>query len=216
MNSGARTWRRLSDCGTPASRGLEGGFSLVELLVVLAVILILFVALWGNGSQSNQRKQLAVCESHLQNIFVALQTYSIAHTDAFPVVLEAKTSEAPLSELVPLCTTDTSPFTCPGCNDTPLDQARPFARAKISYAYYMGRKSTDGPGLPLLSDRQVNCDPKQPGQPLFSKDGKPPANNHNKFGGNVLFCDGSVQSSPAAAAFELTNGPGVVLLNPKP
>ena len=51
---------------------------------------------------------------------------------------------------------------------------------------------------------------------VFSPDGKPPGNNHHKFGGNFLFADGSVQSSPPRLTFSLAVAPGVVLLNPKP
>jgi len=67
-----------------------------------------------------------------------------------------------------------------------------------------------------MSDRQVDANPKLLGQPLFSADGKKPGNNHNKYGGNIMFCDGNVQTSPASSAFNLTNAPNVVLLNPKP
>ena len=80
----------------------------------------------------------------------------------------------------------------------------------------MGRRDSDGPDQPLMSDRQVDENPKPAGALLFSSDGKKPGNNHGKNGGNILFCDGGVKSSPAASAFTLTNSPGGVLLNPKP
>ncbi|MDB6021531.1 MAG: hypothetical protein JWQ04_1388, partial [Pedosphaera sp.] len=126
------------------------------------------------------------------------------------------TSEPVLSMLVPRSTTGTEYFICPGGNDSALPEAQPFAERRISYAYYMGHTLKDGADQPLLSDRQVNTGPKLPGQPLFSADGKKPGANHNKYGGNIMFCDGNVQKSPALAAFSLTNAPNVVLLNPKP
>jgi prepilin-type processing-associated H-X9-DG protein len=97
-----------------------------------------------------------------------------------------------------------------------LPDARPFAGRKISYAYYMGHGANDGPEEPLLTDRQVNTRPKQTGDPLFSPDGEKPGANHNRYGGNVMFCDGAIKPSPAKSAFALTNGPTVTLLNPKP
>jgi prepilin-type processing-associated H-X9-DG protein len=62
----------------------------------------------------------------------------------------------------------------------------------------------------------VDTAPKTPGQKVFSLDGKKPGNNHNKFGGNFLFCDGNVQYTPAQLAFALSSATNVVLLNPKP
>jgi len=78
----------------------------------------------------------------------------------------------------------------------------------------MGQRLADAQE-PLLSDRQVDTKSKVPGQQVFSATGKPPGNNHDKIGGNVLFCDGHVQRTAAAAAFSLVLTQGVVLLNPK-
>lgn len=197
-------------------RSRESAFSLIELLLVMAIILVMFTVLYSDNSRSYQANQLTKCENNLQNIFVGLQTYSIGNSNGFPVVAGAGTSESPLSELVPKYTTGTEYFTCPGCSDKPLSQAKPFANRRISYAYYMGRKASEGADQPLMSDRQVDTGDKQIGQLLFSADGKKPGNNHNRYGGNILFCDGSIKSSTALSAFVLTNSPGVVLLNPRP
>jgi hypothetical protein len=79
----------------------------------------------------------------------------------------------------------------------------------------MGRR-LDTPQNFLLSDRQVNTQPKQVGDFVFSSNGKSPGNNHHKYGGNFLECAGSVQDSPAQLTFALPATPGVTLLNPKP
>jgi prepilin-type N-terminal cleavage/methylation domain-containing protein/prepilin-type processing-associated H-X9-DG protein len=194
----------------------RGAFSLLELLIVTAVIVVLFTLYFGGGSKAYQTKQIAACEKNLLNAYVALKTYAVDNNDKFPVLANAQTSEGPLSQLVPRYTTGTEFFTCPGCKDSKLPDAKPFADRKISYAYYMRRTVKEGADQPLMSDRQVNTNDKSPGQLLFSPDGKKPGANHNKYGGNVMFCDGNVQSSPAQSAFTLTNGPNVVLLNPKP
>ncbi len=208
---------------TQERRGWKGGsllahsgFSLVELLIVVAIIFTLFTLYFSSGSRAYQAKQIAACEKNLENIYVALKTYAMDNNDHLPSLANSQTSEPPLSQLVPRYTTGTEFFTCPGGKDSKLPDAQPFADRKISYAYYMGHTMQDGAGQPLISDRQVNTDPKLAGQLLFSPDGKKPGNNHNKYGGNVMFCDGNVQVSPALAAFNLTNAPGVVLLNPKP
>ncbi len=202
--------------GTVPSGRNAHGFSLIELVIVVAIIFFLFTIYFGSGAKGYQMKQMAVCEKNLQTIYVALKTYAMDNNDHLPNLTNAQTSELPLSQLVPRYTTGTEFFICPGGKDSALPDAQPFASRKISYAYYMGRSVQDGAAQPLMSDRQINTDPKAPGQLLFSADGKKPGNNHNKYGGNVMFCDGNVQSSPAQSAFSLTNGPGVVLLNPKP
>jgi len=192
------------------------GFSLIELMVVMCVGALLYFSVVGGGKGSRARQQIAQCEGNLHSAFAALQTYAIASGGAFPSIPSARTSEAALGVLVPKCTTSPGDFICPGSGDPALAQGEALAGHKISYAYYMGQRSSDGPDQPLLSDRQVDENPKPFGAPLFSSDGKKPGNNHGKYGGNILFCDGSIKTSPAASAFNLTNGPGVVLLNPKP
>jgi prepilin-type N-terminal cleavage/methylation domain-containing protein/prepilin-type processing-associated H-X9-DG protein len=209
---GASTQSRQHHASPVAPRG----FSLLELLIVVALIVVLFTLYWSGGSRTFQTKQLANCERNLQNIYVALKTYAIDNNSRLPVLAGSTTSEPVLSQLIPRYTTGTEYFICPGCKDSALPEAQPFADRKISYAYYMGHKIDDGVTEPLMSDRQVDTNPKLQGQPLFSTDGKKPGNNHNKYGGNIMFCDGNVQISPASSAFNLTNAPNVILLNPKP
>ncbi len=190
--------------------------SLLELLLVMVIIFIVFTLYLSSGSKSGQEKRLAACQANLQSIYAALNTFSQDNNGALPVVPGASTSEAPLSLLVPKYTTGTEFFICPGGSDKPLPDAQPFANRKISYAYYMGRALADGAGAPLMSDAQVDTAPKTPGQTVFSFNGKKPGNNHNKFGGNFLFCDGNVQYTPAVLTFALPPATNVILLNPKP
>jgi prepilin-type N-terminal cleavage/methylation domain-containing protein/prepilin-type processing-associated H-X9-DG protein len=204
-------------CCTVACRSHQHrGFSLLELLIVMSIIVVLFTLYFGGGSRTFQTKQIANCQKNLQNIFISLKTYSMDNSDRFPALTGPQTSEPVLSLLVPRYTTGTEFFICPGSKDSKLPDAQPFETRKISYAYYMGHTVQEGADQPLISDRQVNTNPKSPGQLLFSPDGKKPGNNHDRYGGNVMFCDGNAQSSPARSAFNLTNVPGVVLLNPKP
>ena len=67
-----------------------------------------------------------------------------------------------------------------------------------------------------LTDRQIDTRPKNLSQDVFSTTGKPPGNNHNKFGGNYLFADGHLEMGAATAPFPLVWTENVVLLNPKP
>jgi len=194
---------------------VAGGFSLIELLIVPALILVMIVMMRGSGSRSRQERDKAACEQNLHRDYLALEIFANEHDGLFPVVTSAKTSEEPLSLLVPKYTVATESFICPGGKDPELPEGEPFARRRISYAYYMGLRATDA-GEPLMSDRQINTGFRQRGTPLFSTTGQAPGNNHHKYGGNVLFVGGDVKSSRANSEFSLSPTQTVILLNPKP
>lgn len=189
------------------------GFSLIELLVTMVLILIITTLYWSPSSGNRQRALQRVCAKNLETIHIALQIYANDHGGKFPETAGARNSEEALEPLVPRYTSDTATFICPGSKDSSLSGAQSLLRHKISYAYYMGCYLTNSQQA-LMSDKQVDTKAKAAGQPLFSSTGKPPGNNHRKYGGNVLFCDGHVELSPPKAAFPLPLGPGEVLLNP--
>jgi prepilin-type processing-associated H-X9-DG protein len=207
----ANGWRG----GRPETSSAEPGFSLVELIIVLALMIILTTMMWGFASESHQHAAQRACRQNLEKIYVSLQIYANDFSGRLPAVTNAMTSEAPLSLLVPRYTADTAIFICPGSKDSPLPSGVSFAHRAISYAYYMGQRLGDAQ-QPLMSDWQVNTLPKQAGDLAFSATGKLPGNNHYKYGGNVLFCDGHAELSPPQLAFSLVTSNGVVLLNPKP
>jgi prepilin-type N-terminal cleavage/methylation domain-containing protein len=194
----------------------RSGFSLVELLCTVAIILILYSLYFASGSGHYQARQKALCRQNLEHIYVALKMFAADNNGMFPVATNAATSEAPLSLLVPRYTSVTGIFICPGSKDKKLPEAKPFAQRKISYAYCMGRTINDGANQLLMSDALVDARPKEVGRKIFSADGKKPGNNHNRFGGNLMFCDGQVQSSGPQASVPIAVPAGVSLLNPKP
>jgi len=178
-------------------------------------MVVLTTMMYGFASARHQRTQKQLCADNLQKIYLAMQIYANDFGGKLPQNTNATTSEPVLDELVPRYTADTSIFICPGGRDSQIPSGEPLARHKISYAYYMGRR-LDTPQAVLMSDRQVDTQPKVAGEFVFSPNGKPPGNNHHKYGGNFLLCDGSVQDSPAQLTFSLPATQGVVLLNPKP
>lgn len=194
----------------------ERGFSLVELIVVAGLMLVMFVLYYGRGSKQFQSAQQVICRQNLQFAFTALQTYASDNKNLYPRAPGSTTSEAPLSLLVPRSTTKTEIFICPGTKRSKLPEGQPFANRRISYAYVMGLTNNSSANLWILSDEQVNTSPKQPGQTVFSIDGKGPGRNHDKYGGDFLWADGRAGFSPAQAAFAVTNPPQTVVLNPKP
>jgi prepilin-type processing-associated H-X9-DG protein len=193
----------------------KAAFSIIELLIVIALIVTAYVMLFSFASESHQRTQKELCSDNLQKSFLALQIYANDY-GYFPKDTNAQTSEQVLNLLVPKYTVDTSIFICPGGRDQAIPSGDPLDKYKISYAYYMGRDTNSAPGDFLMSDRQINTLPKNIGDQVFSYTGKAPGNNHHKFGGNFLFCDGSVQDFPSNATISLAFSNGIVLLNPKP
>ena len=196
--------------------GNSRAFSLVELVVSTALVLIFYAVAFGAGSKYGQTRRKAACAANLGQMQMALSLFAAEHNGAFPTLGGATSSEAPLSELVPQYTTDTSIFICPGGKDSSLPGAQPFANRRISYAYYMGLNRDSSPDAPLVSDAQVDAHPKRMGEPLFSATGKAPGNNHRAYGGNVLFVDGHVETGGASALRDLNIPNGAVLLNPRP
>jgi type II secretory pathway pseudopilin PulG len=196
----------------------RGGFSLIELVLVLALMIVLGTMMYGFGSGRRQKSQKALCQDNLQKIYISLQIYAKDFNGRLPQTTNALTAEEPLDLLVPRYSADTAIFICPGGRDSALPAGEPLRQGKISYAYYMGRRLDDAQTAqgPLMSDRQVNTAPKQQGEPVFSDTGHAPGNNHHKFGGNILMGNGSIQDSGPDAPAPLLIPPGVVLLNPKP
>lgn len=192
-----------------------GAFSLIELLITAAIILILYTMMFGFSAQQNQLRQKSKCRGNLQKVFVALQIYANDSRGMFPTATNATTSEDALAILVPRYSADNSIYICPGSKDSKLTPGVSLRNARISYAYYMGRRETDNNAV-LLSDRQLNTNSKAVGELAFSDNGKKPANNHHKYGGSLLFGDGSTRSSAPMLTIPLPLATNVVLLNPKP
>src|SRR5262249_39566999 len=108
------------------------GFSLIELFVTLILMLIVLVMLYGFSSQSNQERKIKACQNNLQKIYVALEIFAKEHQDAFPLKPDAKTSEEPLSALVPQYTVASDAFVCPGSKDSAIPPAESLLRRRIS------------------------------------------------------------------------------------
>lgn len=191
-------------------------FSLIELLVVVAILVVLTTLYWGYGNGKSRRdRNLESCQRNLEKIYLAMEIYAHDNKDRYPVVTNAQTAEDALATLVPRYTSDTETFLCPASGDTPPAAGKSGRDWKTSYAYYMGRHATDVDTV-LMSDKQVDALSKGKGDTVFSETGKPPGDNHGKDGGNFMMCQGAVVSSRDDAPFPLRFAPPVVLLNPKP
>jgi prepilin-type N-terminal cleavage/methylation domain-containing protein/prepilin-type processing-associated H-X9-DG protein len=209
----SRSLRTAASPARPNRAADVAGFSLLELLLVLGLILILASLYWRSTSNGQQRQQGRNCEKNLQKIFIAMEIFAADHGGKYPDVPGARTSSEALDGLVPRYTVDTGAFVCPASKDAALPAGEAIAKRKISYAYYMGRRHSDTAEV-LMSDQQVNVLAKIAGQLAFSATGDAPGNNHQKTGGNFLFGDGHTEPTPARVPFSLVFTQGIVLLNP--
>ena len=152
------------------SRTPRQAFSLIELLMVMAIVIVLFTLFWGAGSGDRQKALKASCRNNLQKVYLGLESYANDHANLFPAGTNAQTSAEALDPLIPRYTSDTGSFICPGSGDPQLPPAQSIRKRKISYAYYLGRSPTNG-GLVIMSDRQVDIAAKAAGELAFSTDG---------------------------------------------
>ena len=202
-------------CPSPIFGSSSAGFSLVELLITVALLIVITTLYFGFSSPSRQRSAQKSCAASLQKIFLAQEIYAQDHAGKFPGVAGAIFSGEPLDLLVPRYSADREIFHCPGSQAAPLPPDASLRTNKISYAYYQGRRAGGGPAA-LMSDAQVNTNSKTAGDAIFSATGKPPGNNHHQFGGNILFTDGRVETSATNLVMALPLTSGVMLLNPRP
>ena len=195
----------------------EAAFSMIELLLVVAILAIVMILYLNylNPTTSRRDRELTSCRENMERIYLAMDIYARDNKDNYPVVTNAHSSEEALAPLVPHYSSDTGIFLCPAsaAADTTQPTNVAFRDWKISYAYYMGRRASDPAAV--MSDAQVDTQPKSQGDTVFSETGKPPGNNHGKGGGNFMMCDGSVFPSGVNAPFPLRFTQPIVLLNPK-
>lgn len=205
---------RCRDAACPGfgHRNFPAAFSLIELLLVVVIVLVLATLYWSPNRASRQHALLLACQKNLQKSYIALEIYANDNGGLFPQVPGARSSEQALNVLVPKYTSDPSIFICPGSSDGLFGTGQSLLHRRISYAYYMGRGLSNA--APLMSDRQVDTRAKAAGEAAFSTTGEPPGNNHRKYGGNFLFCDGHVEQTPPNVPFALNLGEGETLLNP--
>lgn len=67
------------------------GFTLVELMIVITIIVILVSILIPNFIRARSRSQLSVCTSNLKNIASGVEMYSTDHEGRYPAQLDKLT-----------------------------------------------------------------------------------------------------------------------------
>lgn len=113
-------------------RSIEGGFTLVELLAVLAVIGMLVAILIPAAGKSMRHAASTVCRHHLREVYQALHTYRLDHQGWLPDVDDSSQGitdphgAAWFGRLIPRYLTDMSVLICPSDPIAPADGPRGF------------------------------------------------------------------------------------------
>ena len=97
-------------------KGIKG-FTLIELMIVIAIIAILAAILIPNFIRAREEAQYSACESNLKNIATALNMYSTDWNGSYPTVamgadtgLTAFSFTPTYMQTIPSCPTDGSQY----------------------------------------------------------------------------------------------------------
>lgn len=128
-------------------------FSFIEMLVVLVIGSVLYVAALGPMRSYLDGKRSTLCAENLRKLHLVMSLYAAEHDEAFPAVQAKAEADEAFALLVPKYTSDPGVFACP------------VSRKPIGYSYVSGLKRTDT--APLVLDTEAGHG-KLPGNILFA------------------------------------------------
>jgi prepilin-type N-terminal cleavage/methylation domain-containing protein/prepilin-type processing-associated H-X9-DG protein len=164
------------------------GFTLVELLVVMAILTILAGMLLPALASAREKGRRTVCLNNLKQLGYQIRLYSSDNAERFPSA-PAVTGTALGS--FGLLTNAFAPaykvWICPSDRDVSPGSAAGMTSSNLSYAY-------GGFGLTesVHPDTPIACDRSSAGDPTGYQPWNGNAWTHKSDGGNVLFADGHV------------------------
>lgn len=83
-------------------KNTRAGFTLIELMIVIAIIAILAAILVPNFMKARANGQLTACKSNLKNIATALEMYASDHNGIYPTAMTVLTTENYMKR-IPTC-----------------------------------------------------------------------------------------------------------------
>ena len=146
------------------------GFTILELLTVIAIIGIIIVLLMPFVNKNREQARRLECANNLRRISIAFYKYAADNKSALPVNL---------SDLYPRYIDDVGYFTCP--SDVDASEISPDGLdidTTTSYVYASGWTIKDPLDTILVCDKNY----------ILEKD-----TNHRGEGGEVLYLDGNVK-----------------------
>jgi len=79
------------------------GFTLIELMIVIAIIAILAAILVPNFLRARNQGQLTACKSNLKNMGTALEMYSTDYSGIYPAATASLTVSGTYLQTLPTC-----------------------------------------------------------------------------------------------------------------
>ncbi|MHB2017567.1 MAG: type II secretion system protein [Candidatus Xenobia bacterium] len=116
------------------------GFTLIELMIVIAIIAILAAILVPNFIRARAQGQLTSCESNEKNIGTALEMYSTDNSGRYPATLNG-TGSGLLPNYLKVVPT------CPSAGSDTYDSAYSHQSDPDSYSFYCNGSNHNGVGL---------------------------------------------------------------------
>lgn len=182
----------------------KSSFTLIEILVAIAVIAVLAVILLPTMQSSRERAKRALCANNLRQIYIVMNLFADDHDGQFVGDSNARwidgeeislTHES-FFQLIPRYTDDMFIFWCPSLNTSGMiggNRMGPRAyfanmnmRWNTNYICYKNLSPSSGSEAVLVLD-----DVRYPNVPSLTQWNM--ESNHKNEGGNELFCDGHIR-----------------------
>ena len=188
------------------STKLKKGFTLVELLVVITIIVILASLLLPMLKKSRQKANITNCASNLKQFALAYQMFAEDHFEKFPASEAELYGNSGDKHIYPDYLNNTHVFWCPADLSDSAPSSINTLNYNISYQFVFGLKVANKSvvAIPMISDScywNTTLSPQR-----FES-------NHVQ-GANTLYMDGSVQwvnyagSTLDASFFSTRSAPG--------
>lgn len=171
------------------------GFTLIEILVTIAIVGMLLSFLIPAIGESRERARRALCANNLRQIYVALNLYADDNEGSYPpdvlpgdpITHRTRASSTAFSYLYPKYTDDFKILWCPSYGTTQDSYPRSNSLFIETNYDYITNSTIDFPAERLLALDTLNYRAENPNHEWQS------FSNHKGRGGNMLFCGGHVK-----------------------
>lgn len=175
---------------------LQKGFTLIELMVVIAIIGVLAGMLFPAFQTFIENANRTKCASNLKNIGLVMMVYADRNNDWFPVTESACDEGAAWAfKLDQIWEGIKSPelYVCPSDRINFPSSRSDISVTTTSYAYAFGMSRSDSASFALISDDDGTTVPNVPIGPYTARSGASKGAPHGEDGGNAMTIDGATR-----------------------
>jgi prepilin-type N-terminal cleavage/methylation domain-containing protein len=206
----------------------ERGFTLAELLVIMAIIALMAIMVYPGGQRDKRKAKQVACMSDLKQVGLGFRIWAGDQTATFPMHrsvtnggtmefavgrdafrhFQVMSNELQTPQLL-ICPVDTARVQASTFNLAPQPSKIPFSN-NSNLSYFVSIDATDNePNEILCGDRNITNGTRLKNGVLELTTNFPAAwtGEMHRMVGNILLADGSVQGSTVALHAALTNTP---------